>query len=252
MINCLYKVFMSGKKWIGGCLNFGCVVICFCGGGYKKCYCKVDFCCDKVGVFVKVVMIEYDLNCLVCICLLYYCDGEKCYILWLQGLKVGDIVVLGIDIEINVGNVMLLCQIFFGMLMYNFELKVGKGGQLVCSVGMSCQLMVKEGDYVQVCLLFGEVCCVYFDCYVMVGIVGNGEYLNIFLGKVGCICWKGCCLYNCGVIMNLVDYLMGGGEGCLSGGCYFMMFWGKKIKGLKIWCNKCIDSMIVCCCKWRR
>jgi len=33
--------------------------------------------------------------------------------------------------------------------------------------------------------------------------------------------------------MNLVDYLMGGGEGCFLGGCHPCTPWGKPTKGHK-------------------
>lgn len=40
------------------------------------------------------------------------------------------------------------------------------------------------------------------------------DVMNFFFGKVGCLCWFGWCLIVCGSVMNVVDYLYGGGEGC--------------------------------------
>lgn len=87
-----------------------------------------------------------------------------------------------------------------------------------------------------------------FEGCVIIGEVGNVEYMLCELGKVGVVCWCGVCLIVCGVVMNLVDYLYGGGEGCIFGGCYLVFFWGVLIKGYKICSNKCIDKYIVCCC----
>ncbi|MEM1248019.1 MAG: 50S ribosomal protein L2 [Acidobacteriota bacterium] len=240
-----HKALTSGKKRIGGRSNSGRVAIRFRGGGHKKRYRKVDFRRDKAGVPAKVATIEYDPNRSARICLLHYRDGEKRYILWPQGLEVGDTVVSGTDIEINVGNAMPLRQIPLGTLMHNLELKVGKGGQLVRSAGMSCQLMAKEGDYAQVRLPSGEVRRVHLDCYATVGTVGNGEHSNIALGKAGRTRWKGRRPHNRGVTMNPVDHPMGGGEGRSSGGRHPTTPWGKKTKGLKTRRNKRTDSMIV-------
>ena len=66
-----------------GCNNRGVIISCYCGGGYKRLYCLIDFKCNKVGINGKVKIIEYDLNCKVCIVLLIYDDGFKSYILYL-------------------------------------------------------------------------------------------------------------------------------------------------------------------------
>lgn len=73
-------------------------------------------------------MIEYDLNCLVNIVLVYYEDGVKVYILVFKGLEVGMKFVLGLEVDIKVGNVFLLENILVGIVIYNIEMKFGKGG----------------------------------------------------------------------------------------------------------------------------
>lgn len=57
------------------------------------------------------------------------------------------------------------------------------------------------------------MCRILVCCCVIIGIVGNGEYLLVFLGKVGRSRYLGVCLIVCGFVMNLIDYLYGGGEG---------------------------------------
>lgn len=84
---------------------------------------------------------------------------------------------------------------------------------------------------------------------VIIGVVLNLDNLNQNFGKVGCMCYKGICLVVCGVVMNLIDYLYGGGEGCILGGCYLVILWGKLIKGVCI-CNnkKVLLKFILCLC----
>lgn len=69
------------------------------------------------------------------------------------------------------------------------------------------------------------MCKVLVDCFVIIGEVGNFEYMFCVFGKVGVNCWRGVCLIVCGIVMNLVDYLYGGGEGC-NFGKYLVIFWG--------------------------
>ena len=56
----------------------------------------------------KVASIEYDPNRSARIALLHYADGEKRYILWPDGLKVGATVMSGENAEVNVGNALPL------------------------------------------------------------------------------------------------------------------------------------------------
>lgn len=85
----LFVVLFDLQSLIVGCNNNGCIIMCYKGGGYKQYYCIVDFCCMKDGILVKVECFEYDLNCSVNIVLVFYVDGECCYIIVLKGLIVG-------------------------------------------------------------------------------------------------------------------------------------------------------------------
>ena len=67
----------------------GRITIRFIGGGHKQRYRIIDFRRDKHDVPAKVAAIEYDPNRSARIALLHYADGEKRYILWPEGLKVG-------------------------------------------------------------------------------------------------------------------------------------------------------------------
>ncbi len=239
------KSLTAGKKRIGGRNNKGRVTIRFRGGGHKRRYRLVDFKRNKPGVPARVATIEYDPNRSARIALLHYADGDKRYILWPHGLKVGDEVMAGIDAPINVGNALPLSKIPLGTIVHNVELKIGGGGQLVRSAGTGAQLMAKEGAYGQIKLPSGEVRRVHLDCWATIGEVGNLDHSNISLGKAGRKRWLGWRPHNRGVTMNPVDHPMGGGEGRSSGGRHPCTPWGVPTKGYRTRNNKRTDPMIV-------
>lgn len=240
-----YKPLTKGKKRGGGRNNKGEQTIWFRGGGHKRRYRIIDFRRDKREVPARVATIEYDPNRSARIALLHYADGEKRYILWPQGLGVGDEVLAGETAPINVGNALPLRQVPLGTVLHNIELRIGKGGQLVRSAGTGAQLMAKEGTYAQVRLPSGEVRKIHLDCYATIGQLGNVDHENVSLGKAGRTRWLGRRPHNRGVSMNPVDHPMGGGEGRSSGGRHPCTPWGKPTKGYKTRSNKRTNNMIV-------
>ncbi|MBR5996409.1 MAG: 50S ribosomal protein L2, partial [Bacilli bacterium] len=88
----------------GGRNNQGVITCRHIGGGHKRKYRLVDFKRNKDNIPAVVKTVEYDPNRNANICLLAYADGEKRYILAPQGLKVGDKVVSGENVDIKVGN----------------------------------------------------------------------------------------------------------------------------------------------------
>ena len=239
------KSLTEGKKRTGGRNNRGQLTSWWRGGGHKKRYRVIDFKRDKHGVPAKVASVEYDPNRSARIALLHYADGEKRYILWPDGLKVGAEVVSGETAEVNVGNALPLRRIPLGTMVHNIELKIGKGGQMVRSAGAGAQLMARDGAWAQVKLPSGEVRRVHVDCYATVGQVGNLEHENVSIGKAGRNRWLGWKPHNRGVTMNPVDHPMGGGEGRTSGGRHPTTPWGVPTKGYKTRNNKRTDGMIV-------
>ncbi len=202
------------------------------GGGHKRRYRIIDFRRDKIGIPAKVVAIEYDPNRSARIALLVYADGEKRYILWPDGLKVGDTVIAGPDAEIKVGNALPLRNIPVGTIVHNVELKPGKGGQLARAAGSFAQLMGKVGDYAQLRLPSGELRLVHLDCMATIGQVGNLDHENIVLGKAGRSRWLGIRPTVRGTAMNPVDHPHGGGEG-RTFGKHPVTPWGQPTKGYK-------------------
>jgi large subunit ribosomal protein L2 len=229
----------------GGRNNRGRITVRHRGGGHKRRYRKIDFKRNKHEVPAKVFSIEYDPNRSARICLLHYIDGEKRYILWPKGVKVGDPILAGPQVPFNPGNALPLERIPLGTLVHNIELNIGKGGQMARSAGSFAQVMAKDGDYVTLRLPSGEVRMVHSRCYATIGEVGNSEHENIVSGKAGRSRWLGRRPTVRGVAMNPVDHPHGGGEGRTSGGRHPVSPWGMPTKGFKTRKKQPSDAFIV-------
>ena len=183
------------------------------GGGNRQKYRRIDFKRNKDGVPAKVIGIEYDPNRTAYIALVRYADGEKRYILAPVGLKDGDEIISGKEVEIKVGNNLPLANIPVGSLIHNIELEPNKGGQLVRSAGGEAQLMAKEGRYATIRLPSGEMRKVLLVCRATIGTVGNIDHELVSLGKAGRKRHMGVRPSVRGVAMNPNDHKHGGGEG---------------------------------------
>ena len=215
------------------------------GGGHKRHYRVVDFKRNKDDIETRVASIQYDPNRSAFIALLVYKDGEKRYILYPNGLKVGDMLMSGEKAEIRVGNCMPLANIPLGTSVHNIELKIGKGGQLARGAGTYAQLLAKEGNYAHLKLPSGEVRLVNQRCRATIGQVGNLDHENRVIGKAGAKRWLGVRPRVRGVAMNPIDHPMGGGEGKSSGGRHPTSPWGWKTKGMRTRGKKTSDKYIV-------
>ncbi len=209
----------------GGRDNHGHISMRRRGGGHKRRYRIIDFKRDKFGVPATVREIEYDPNRSARIALVEYTDGEKRYILHPRGLSVGDTVVSGPGSDIRLGNAIPLREVPLGTDVHNIELKIGKGGQLARSAGMSAQVVAKEGDYVTLRMGSSEVRMVHGNCLATIGEVGNQEHELISWGKAGKTRWKGRRPKVRGEVMNPVDHPHGGRT---RGGRNVVSPWGKK------------------------
>jgi large subunit ribosomal protein L2 len=215
------------------------------GGGHKRMYRVIDFKRDKRDIPAKVTTIEYDPNRTARIALLTYADGEKRYILQPIGLKVGDTIVAGPNVDILPGNSLPLKNIPLGTLLHNVELRPGKGGQIARSAGSAVQLVAKEDDYASVKMPSGEIRKILGECYATIGQVGNLDHENVSIGKAGRSRWLGKRPHVRGVAMNPVDHPLGGGEGKTSGGRHPVSPWGLPTKGYKTRNRKATDRFIV-------
>ncbi|MBI3821191.1 MAG: 50S ribosomal protein L2 [Planctomycetes bacterium] len=212
------KSLLTPRKKSGGRNFQGIVTSRFRGGGHKKMYRLIDFKRVKDNVWATVVSIEYDPNRTCRIALLQYEDGVKTYILAPEGLKAGDRVISGTEIEPRMGHCMPLRKIPLGMSVHNVEMQPGKGGQICRSAGCTATLTAREGDWAQITLPSGEVRRMSADCRATLGVIGNADHMNIRLGKAGRRRWMGRKPHNRGTSQNPVDHPMGGGEGRSKGG----------------------------------
>jgi large subunit ribosomal protein L2 len=226
--------------------NQGRITVRHRGGGQKRLYRIIDFKRDKTGVPGRVVAIEYDPNRSARIALVQYADGEKRYILYPVGLRIGDTVQAGRGAEIRPGNALPLRLIPTGTVIHNIELQLGRGGQIVRSAGTSAQLMAKEGTYSTVRLPSGETRRVLSDCIATIGAVGNPEHNIVKLGKAGRTRHLGRRPQVRGSAMTPRDHPHGGGEGKAPIGLPGPKTpWGKPALGLRTRNNKSTDKYIV-------
>ena len=226
------KSLTRGSKTGSGRDSFGRISVRHKGGGHKRRYREIDFKRDKTGIPGKVASIEYDPNRSANIALIHYTDGEKRYIIAPKELKVGAKIMSGPGAKIEPGNALPLENIPLGFTVYNIELTLGKGGQLVRSAGTGALVAAKEGNYVTVKMPSGEMRMIFKKCYATIGSVGNEDHMNTVLGKAGRKRWKGIRPTVRGMAMNPVDHPHGGGEG-RSKGIHPVTPWGQPTKGYK-------------------
>ena len=228
------KSLLASKKKTAGRNNQGKITVRHHGGGNRQKYRIIDFKRNKDDIPAKVVSIEYDPNRTANIALLAYADGEKRYILAPEGIKVGEVLVSGTDVEVKAGNALPLTEIPVGTEIHNIELVPGKGGQLVRSAGTSAQLMAKEGKYATLRLPSGEMRLVPVEGRATIGTVGNIEHSLVNIGKAGRKRHMGIRPTVRGSVMNPNDHPHGGGEGRAPIGRPGPSTpWGKPALGLK-------------------
>src|SRR5437773_7641932 len=174
-----YKPLVEPLHQSGGRNNRGQLTSSWRGGGHKRVYRIIDFKRDKRDIPAKVTTIEYDPNRSALIALVTYADGEKRYVLQPTGLKVGDTIVAGQNVDILPGNSLPLKNIPLGTLLHNVELKPGKGGQIARSAGSAVQVVAKEGVYASVKMPSGEIRKINLECFATIGQGGNRDHENV-------------------------------------------------------------------------
>ncbi len=208
-----HKALLGRVKYKAGRNNNGRITCRHKGGRQKRAYRFIDFKRNKLSIPARVESIEYDPNRNVRIALLLYADGERRYILYPEGLKVGQAVMNGPEAEIMPGNAMPLKNIPLGSFVHNIEMTPGRGGQMVRSAGTGAQLVAKENNMATLKLPSGEMRMVPENCQATLGVLGNSEHKNMQLGKAGRSRHRGIRPTVRGVVMNPIDHPHGGGEG---------------------------------------
>ena len=228
-----YKPLTIPRKRTGGRNNHGHVTDRRKSGGHKRRIRIIDFRRPRHDAGAQVLTIEYDPNRSARIALIQYPDGEKSYILAPDGLRVGETVMSGKEVEVKAGNHLPLRNIPEGTAIHNIELEPGRGGKLVRAGGTLATILAKEENQAHVKLPSGEVRVLKIDAYATVGQCSNPEHENLAWGKAGRCRWLGIKPQTRGVVQNPCDHPMGGGEGKSKGGNHPQSPWGQKSKGLK-------------------
>ena len=239
------KSLLVQLKKKGGRNNRGVVTVRHRGGGSKRKLRLIDFKRDKIGVPGKIASVEYDPNRSARIALVHYADGEKRYILAPLGVKLGDAIQAGEDVDIRPGNALPLDCIPAGTPVHNIEFEPGKGGKLVHSAGSSAQIMSKEGRYAVLKRPSGELRRFHLKCWATIGQIGNVDHENIKLGKAGRTRWLGWRPKVRGSAMTPRDHPHGGGEGRAKRGMPPKSPWGKPTLGARTRRRKTSDKMIL-------
>ncbi len=206
------------------------------GGGHKRKYRIIDFKRNKDDIKARVATIEYDPNRSANIALLNYQDGEKRYIIAPKGLKVGDYIVSGNEVDIKLGNALPLHNIPEGSFIHNIEMRPGAGAQIARSAGARSQLLGKDDDgkYVTIKMTSGEVRRILSNCRATIGQIGNDDWNLVNFGKAGRNRHRGIRPTVRGSVMNPNDHPHGGGEGRTGIGRPAPLTpWGKKALGVK-------------------
>lgn len=228
------KTLLAPKTKRAGRNNQGRITTRHHGGGHKQKYRIIDFKRRHDNVRGIVKTIEYDPNRSANICLIHYENGIKTYIIAPKGIKVGDEIMSGENVDIKTGNALPLANIPVGTVIHNIEMKPGKGGQLVRSAGTSAQLLGKEGKYALIRLSSGENRLILSSCRATIGSVGNEQHELVNSGKAGRSRWLGKRPTVRGSAMNPNDHPHGGGEGKAPIGMPSPMSpWGKPTLGKK-------------------
>ena len=169
--------------------NRGIITIRHRGGGHKKQYRIVDFKRNKYNISAIVKSIEYDPNRNARIALIHFIDGEKRYILHPNSLTVGDTILSGKGISLDIGNALPLEEIPLGTSVHNIELIPNRGGQIVRSAGTCAKILAKEGNYVTLRLPSKEIRLIRKESFATIGELSNNDAFLIQSGKAGRTRW---------------------------------------------------------------
>ena len=219
--------------------NRGVITIRHRGGGHKKRYRAIDFQRKKYSVEAIITSIEYDPNRNARIALVNYEDGEKRYILHPNNVSVGDKIISGQNVPLDIGNTLPLQEIPLGTAIHNIELIPTRGGQIVRAAGTSAKILAKEGDYVTLRLPSKEIRLIRKECFATIGEISNNDAFLVQSGKAGRTRWLGKRPTVRGSVMNPCDHPHGGGEGRAPiGRSRPLTPWGKPALGVKTRNNK--------------
>ena len=147
-----------------------------------------------------------------------YRDGSVGYVFSPEGIRVGDNVSCGNNVEIAKGNTTILKNIPEGSLIYNIEGVPGDGGKFARASGVFGRLVGKTEENVKVVLPSKKEKLLNPNCRATLGIIAGGGRLEKPFVKAGkkwhAMRARGR-LYpeTSAVAMNAVDHPFGSGRG---------------------------------------
>ena len=209
----LLKHKLEGKKTSSGRNHLGKITVFHKGGGVKKKYRNINFFRHNNSTGI-VCSLEYDPNRSANLASVFdLFNLTFFYILAPRGLKIGDIVKSGIEIDTSLGSSLPISKVPIGTPIYNISTKIYGKGILSRSAGTFSSIKEKIGDLVRIELSSGEQRYINAECFVSVGEVSKGLHSLIKLSKAGRSRWLNRRPTVRGVAMNPIDHPHGGGEG---------------------------------------
>lgn len=112
-------------------------------------------------------------------------NGERRLMIAPEGVAVGDVVEVGKDAEVRIGNALPLLQIPDGVPIYNIEITPGDGGKLVRTSGSAAFVVSHEDGQVTVKLPSKKIKVFDGSCRAQIGVVCGGGRLEKPLLKAG-------------------------------------------------------------------
>lgn len=255
-----FKALCFGKTNTGGRNNTGRITAPHRGGGAKRLIRILDWKRKEfAGIPGEVTTLEYDPGRTAHIALIRYklsgdahsgyanftVDDQSYayrYILAPNGLKVGDIICSGKQIEPSLGNAMPLDEVPEGMIVHNIELYPGQGAKVARAAGAYARITGRDGDMINLKMRSGEIRSFSKNCMATIGVVSNLEHFNEKLGKAGVNVNRGKRPTVRGIAMNPVDHHNGGRT---NGGKRLANFNGKCIRGKKTRSPKKLSNRLI-------
>ena len=113
---------------------------------------------------------------------LKYSNGQSGLLQAPEGVRVGDKIEIGIDVELKAGNILPLKSIPEGTLIYNIESNPGDGGKFARTSGAFAKIITKMENGIVVELPSSKRRTFLPECRAVIGIVaGSGRTEKPFL-----------------------------------------------------------------------
>jgi len=231
--NKLVKKLLVNKKSKAGRNNFGRITIRHRERGTKKKFRIMDYYRSLWYVPGYIIKFEYDPNRNTLISFVTYFCGVISYIISVEGMLIGDIILSGCKIFLRSGDCSPLKFIPINAKINNIEYRKNCGSQLIRASGCFGKVIFKNQFLSIIKLMSGKLKQIDLACIATLGIIFNFNFYLFRYKTAGLLRRKGFRPCVRGVAMNPVDHPYGGGEGKKSKKKICMSPWGKLIKGKK-------------------